>query len=63
MDVKELWSRIEGLVTTSAGAGCESLRRGAVWYQLNPARYPRLILQAATGQDVVEAVRFARSRG
>jgi FAD/FMN-containing dehydrogenase len=30
-----------------------------VWNQLTPARYPRVIVQAATEHDVVEAVRFA----
>jgi FAD/FMN-containing dehydrogenase len=63
MEVKELQSRIEGQVTTSTDAGYENLRCGIIWNQLTPARYPRLIVQAATEHDVVEAVRFARAHG
>lgn len=63
MEVKELRSRIEGHVTTSTDAVYENVRRGITWNQLTPARYPRLIMQAATEQDVVEAVLFARAHG
>ena len=62
MDVKELQSRIEGKVTTATEAGYENLRCKMVWNQLTPARYPDLIVQVATEQDVVEAVRFARAK-
>ncbi len=61
MEVKELQSRIEGKVTTATDAGYEDLRREIIWNQLTPVRYPQLIVQVATEQDVVEAVRFARS--
>ena len=63
MEVKELQSRIEGTVTTSTDAKYENLRRELVWNQLTPARYPQLIVQVATEQDVSEAVRFARVHG
>lgn len=63
MDVKDLQSSIEGKVTTATDAGYENLRRELVWNQLTPARYPQLIVQVATEQDVVEAVRFARATG
>lgn len=63
MEVKELRSRIEGDVTTSADAGYENLRRGIIWNQLTPARYPRLVVQAAKAHDVVEAVQMARTHG
>ena len=59
MEADELRNRIEGKVTTSTDPGYEHLRCGMVWNQLTPARYPRLIVQAATEDDVVEAVRFA----
>ena len=59
MEVGELRGRIEGKVTTSTDPGYEYLRCGMVWNQLTPARYPRLIVQAATEYDVVEAVQFA----
>ncbi|HKA55586.1 MAG TPA: FAD-binding oxidoreductase, partial [Candidatus Binatia bacterium] len=61
MDMEELQSRIEGRVMTTADAGYENLRRELLWNQLTPARHPRLIVQVATEQDVVEAVRFART--
>jgi FAD/FMN-containing dehydrogenase len=63
MGFEELQSRIEGKVTTRSDSGYEDLRRGMIWNQLTPARYPRLIVQAATERDVVEAVRFASAQG
>ncbi|HEX5735669.1 MAG TPA: FAD-binding oxidoreductase [Blastocatellia bacterium] len=63
MGLEELQSRIEGKVTTRSDSGYEDLRRGIIWNQLTPARYPRLIVQAASERDVVEAVRFARAQG
>jgi FAD/FMN-containing dehydrogenase len=61
MEVKELRSRIEGKVTAATDEGYENLRREMSWNQLTPARYPQLVAQVATEQDVVEAVRFARA--
>ncbi|MGQ0696422.1 MAG: FAD-binding oxidoreductase, partial [Nitrospiraceae bacterium] len=61
MEVEALRSRIEGKVTTSSDSGYEELRRGIVWNQRTPARYPRLIVQVATEHDVIESVRFART--
>lgn len=63
MGVKELQSRIEGKVTTATDAGYEQLRCEMSWNQLTPTRYPQLVVQVATEQDVVEAVRFARAHG
>ena len=63
MEVKELQGRIEVKVTARDDSGYEDLRRGIIWNQLTPERYPRLIVQAASEHDVVEAVRFARARG
>ncbi len=63
MDVKELQRCIEGRVTTTTDTGYENLRRELIWNQLTPARYPQLVVQVATEQDVVEAVRFARATG
>ncbi|MEX0830310.1 MAG: FAD-binding oxidoreductase [Nitrospirales bacterium] len=62
MDVKALQSRIAGKVTTATDTGYESLRRELIWNQLTPLRYPQLVVQVANEQDVVEAVRFARSQ-
>jgi len=63
MEVKELQSRIEGRVTTTTDAGYENLRCELIWNQLTPARYPQMVVQVATEQDVVETVRFARATG
>ena len=61
MGGKELQSRTEGKVTTATDAGYEQLRREMNWNQLTPMRYPQLIVQVATEQDVIESVRFART--
>lgn len=61
MGVEELQNRIEGKVTAATDVGYEQLRREMNWNQLTPMRYPQLIVQVATEQDVVEAVRFART--
>lgn len=63
MQVEELQSRIKGKVTTATDEGYENLRRKMSWNQLTPARYPQLVVQVVTEQDVVEAVRFARNHG
>src|SRR5262245_17712306 len=62
MDVKELQNRIEGTVTTSTDVKYENLRRELICNQLTPARYPQMIVQVASGQDVIEAVRCARTQ-
>jgi FAD/FMN-containing dehydrogenase len=61
MDVQELQGRIEGAVIAAANPGYEDLRRGLIWNQLTPERYPQVVVQVATGQDVIEAIRFART--
>ncbi len=61
MDAKQLQSRIEGTVTVATDARYEDLRRSLIWNQLTPARYPQLVVQVASEQDVVEAIRFART--
>lgn len=61
MNVNELQSRIDGKVTTATDASYENLRRGMIWNQLTPTRYPQMIVQVATEHDVVEAIRFARA--
>ena len=61
METKALQARVEGKVTRATDDGYEQLRRAMTWNQLTPARYPELIVQAATEQDVVEAVRFAHA--
>jgi FAD/FMN-containing dehydrogenase len=63
MDPKELQDRIEGSVTISTDASYPQLRRDEVWPQNTPGRYPRLIVQVASQNDVVQAVKFARAAG
>jgi FAD/FMN-containing dehydrogenase len=45
------------------GAGYEEARQAAVWNGYKPERYPEAIVLAETGDDVVQAVRYARERG
>ena len=61
MDAKELQSRIDGAVTVATDPGYEDVRRGLIWNQLTPARYPQIVVQVASEHDVVEAIRFART--
>jgi FAD/FMN-containing dehydrogenase len=63
VDIKELRSRVTGAITTSEDSHYERLRRSMVWNQLVPQRRPRIIVQAANENAVVEAVRFARNNG
>ena len=63
MDLKELRSSVTGAITTSEDSHYERLRRSMVWNQLVPDRGPRIIVQAANENAVVEAVRFARTNG
>src|SRR6266851_2465406 len=63
MNPQELRNRIEGRVTVSTDAGYPQLRRAEVWPQNTPARYPRLIVQVASQNDVVLAIDFARAAG
>ena len=60
--MKALQRRIEGKVTVATDAGYEQLRRSLIWNQLTPMRYPQVVVQVASEQDVVEAVRFARTQ-
>ena len=61
MESKELHRRIQGAVVSATDTNYESLRRAMVWNLLAPDRHPRLIVQAANENDVVEAVRFAQA--
>jgi FAD/FMN-containing dehydrogenase len=63
VDIKELRSRVTGAITTSEDDHYDRLRRSMVWNQLVPQRCPRIIVQAANENAVVEAVRFARNNG
>jgi FAD/FMN-containing dehydrogenase len=62
MELAELRNRIRGNVTVRSDAGYENRRRSVVWNGLVPRRYPRVIVEVANENDVIEAIRFARSR-
>src|SRR4051812_50209449 len=41
----------------------EATRLRMVWNERRPARYPEVIVTAASDQDVIEAVKLGRARG
>ncbi|WP_139837118.1 FAD-binding oxidoreductase, partial [Mycobacterium szulgai] len=41
----------------------EAARRGTVWHQRVPARYPEVIVQAADSDDIIAALRYAKANG
>lgn len=43
--------------------GYEEARQGAVWHRRKPRRFPEGIVRVRSEQDVLDAVRLARSRG
>ena len=43
--------------------GYEAARRGTVWHQLVPERYPELIVQAVDADDIVAGIRYAKANG
>lgn len=48
---------------TRDAPGYEQARHAAVWNGYKPERYPEAIVLAASAEDVVEAVRYARAHG
>jgi FAD/FMN-containing dehydrogenase len=54
---------IDGAIHKRPDSGYEDARRAAVWNALTPDRFPEIIVQAASENDCVEAVRLARERG
>jgi FAD/FMN-containing dehydrogenase len=63
MDLEGLQRRIRGRVTAATQSEYEDLRRDVVWHDLKPPRYPALVAEVTSEQDVVEVVRFARAQG
>jgi FAD/FMN-containing dehydrogenase len=43
--------------------GYESARRGTVWHQRVPERYPELIVRAVDADDIVAGLRYAKANG
>lgn len=52
-----------GRVFARGDDGYEEARRAAVWNARTPARYPDLIVQAESEEDLLTAVRLARAEG
>jgi FAD/FMN-containing dehydrogenase len=53
----------EGEVHRRGDAGYEQARRRAAWNDRKPARYPEIIVEASSWEDVPRAVRYARHTG
>ncbi|EFG79338.1 FAD binding domain protein [Mycobacterium parascrofulaceum ATCC BAA-614] len=43
--------------------GYEAARRGTVWHQRVPERYPEVIVQAVDADDIVAGIHYARAHG
>ncbi len=43
--------------------GYEAARRGTVWHQRVPERYPEVIVQAVDADDIVAGLRYAKANG
>ncbi len=56
-------SPLSGVVLGREDEGYEAARRATMWNARTPERYPELIVRARDEDDVLEAVRLARSRG
>ncbi|MEV6400162.1 FAD-binding oxidoreductase [Streptomyces sp. NPDC051907] len=54
---------IEGTLVRRGDADYDAVWASMLWNGLKPRRFPELIVRAACEQDVVEAVRLARSHG
>ncbi|HEX5713269.1 MAG TPA: FAD-binding oxidoreductase [Solirubrobacterales bacterium] len=54
---------LQGRAFQQGGDGYEQARRATVWNARTPGRFPELVVQAETEEDVVGAVRQARARG
>jgi FAD/FMN-containing dehydrogenase len=53
---------LDGSVVWRGDEGYEPTRRSMLWNGWKPSRFPELIARAASEEDVVSAVKFARSR-
>lgn len=54
---------VRGAVIRRGDTGYEEARLAAVWNERKPDRFPAVIVIAEDEQDVVRAVRLARSEG
>ena len=59
----ETLGNLDGSVVWRGDKDYEPTRRSMLWNERKPSRFPELIVTAASEEDVVGTVRFARSRG
>ena len=62
MSIQSLQERISGTVLHRRDPDYERARRAPGWNEIKPARYPDLIVQVASEDDVIETVNFAREQ-
>jgi hypothetical protein len=62
MTTQSLQERISGTVVYRGDPNYERARRTPGWNELKPDRYPDLIVQVASEDDIVETVNFARAQ-
>ena len=62
MTTQSLQERISGTVVHRGDHDYEQARRAPGWNEIKPERYPDLIVQVASEDDVIEAVNFAREQ-
>ncbi len=63
MDTSTLQRNIRGRVLNRSDADFQLIQSGLLWNQLQPRRYPEVIVQVDHEQDVVQAVKFAAANG
>ena len=56
----QLGSQMQGQVIARGDGQYETWRKGMIWQKAKASRYPDLIVQARSEQDVIEAVKHAR---
>ena len=56
-------AQFDGEIFRRGEAGYEEARRGHMWNARVPARYPGVVIRAASERDVINAVRLAKSEG
>jgi FAD/FMN-containing dehydrogenase len=62
MNIQSLQEHISGRVVHRGDRAYEQARRARGWNEIEPERYPDLIVQVASEDDVVAAVSFARAQ-
>ena len=63
LPVEKLKALIEDRVISRTDSNYEVVRQSSVWQMIKPGRFPALIVQAKSVNDVMETVRYARESG